>query len=396
MLAVIALVQAFAAGLGFYGSTIYVSALTEGDRQFSILVVSVSTGGFMLVSGIGGLLVARVMTRVGPRLVVAGGAVVQASALSLLGQATADATLLLAFGAMGIGFAALTVVPAGHLVTAWFPQRRRAVAMSVAFMGLPIGGVVGTPIISHLVGSVGFSAATAWLALALVVVVLPAATLLREPDAVRRVGDGSAQSTEGSPAAEEPARAAIRSSWFALVSGAFALAMISQIGVLTHLYSAVVQVQDATTAAATISTVTFASLLGRVAGSWALSHFGLLRSTCTLATAQAVALVGIVAWRDHTALVAAAALLGLTVGNLQVAQPLLLADRFGPVGFSRILAASNLCTTVGMSLGPLIVGAGVNAGLGYGASFLTLAACSLAAAGLVAAAGMRDRLTPDH
>lgn len=403
MVAGVALVQAVAAGVGFYGSTIYVAALTQGSGSFSIVAVSVATGGFMLVSGLGGVAVARAMNRHGPRRVLAAGAAVQASALFALGRVTNDAGLLGAYAVMGVGFAALTVVPAGRLVAAWFDGPQRALAMSFAFMGLPIGGVVGTPVISHLVESVGFREATGWLALALVVVVVPTAVALGEPGRAPRP-DAAVEvvspSVVADPAPSPPlaghassswsAHDAVRTQWFALVTAATSLAMVSQVGALTHLYSAVTQVQDPATAATTVSTVTFASLVGRLAGSWALGRFGLLRSTSALAATQGFALLAVVAWRDAPALPVAAVLLGLTVGNLQVSQPLLLADRFGTGEFASILAVGNLFSTVGMAVGPLVVGLGVAGGQSYGPALSVLAACSLAAAVLLVLAGTLD------
>lgn len=401
----VALVQALAAGVGFYGSTIYVAALTAGERSFSVVAVSIATGTFMLVSGLGGIVVARAMEHSGPRLVIAIGAIVQAAALATLGRVSTDAGLLAAYGVMGIGFAALTVVPAARLVAAWFEDGRRAVAMSIAFMGLPIGGVLGTPAISRLVESVGFREATLWLAATLVAVVVPTAALLREPSRPRP--EPGLPGTPFPAAAPVPliddtltaretwsAESAVRTRWFLLVTAALSLAMVSQVGALTHLYSAVAPVRSAAVAASTVSIVTLASLVGRVAGSWALHHYGLLRSTAALAASQALALVGIAAWRDDVALVAAAVLLGLTVGNLQVSQPLLLSDRFGPDGFPRILAIGNLFSTIGMSLGPLVVGLGVSLGWDYGPSFLVLAGCSTAAAVLLLAAGRTPLPSP--
>jgi len=397
--------MAVGAGVGFYGSTIYVAALTDEPRSFSVVLVSIATGGFMLVSGLGGILVARTMERFGPRVVLVGGALVMGGAVAMLGQVQHAAALLVVYAAMGIGFAALSVVPTGHLVAAWFTDARRNVAMSVAFMGLPIGGVVGTPIVAHLVESRGFSEATLWFAAVLVAVAVPTGLLLREPrDAVVAAGPATEASDVGAPVPPDevdeaaratetsvPAAVAVRSPWFVLVTLGLALGMVTQIGVLTHLFSAVSAVQDAGTAAAAVSTVTFASLVGRIVGSWALGRIGLLRSAIGLLAAQSLALIGIVAWRDGDALFVAAVLLGLTVGNMQVIQPLLLVDRFGPAEFPRILAVGNLFVTVGMSVGPLVVGLGVDLGSGYGFALLVLAACSAVAAALVSLAGARDR-----
>ncbi|GAA1744231.1 MFS transporter [Aeromicrobium alkaliterrae] len=403
----VALIMAVGAGVGFYGSTIYVAALTDAPRSFSVVTVSIATGGFMLVSGLGGILVARTMERFGPRSVLVGGTLVMGGAVAALGRVDDEASLLVVYALMGIGFAAMSVVPTGRLVAAWFTDARRNVAMSVAFMGLPIGGVIGTPVIAHLVETRGFAEATVWLAVVLVGVAVPTGLLLREP---RDHGATPSPTTgAGAPVPPDevgeaaqhaevsvPAAVALRTPWFAMVTLGLALGMVSQIGVLTHLFSAVSDVRDAGLAAATVSTVTFASLVGRIAGSWALGRIGLLRSAVGLLAGQAVALIGIASWRESDALFVTAVLLGLTVGNMQVIQPLLLVDRFGPAEFPRILAVGNLFVTVGMAVGPLVVGLGVDLGSGYGFALLVLAACSLVAGLLVTFAGLRDRPTPER
>ncbi len=241
-----------------------------------------------------------------------------------------------------------------------------------------------------------------WLAVVLVAVAVPTGFLLVEPkehavvatpgaDAGSPVPSGEVGEAARHAEASVPAAVALRTPWFAMVTLGLALGMVTQIGILTHLYSAVVDVRDAGLAAAAVSTVTFASLVGRIVGSWALGRIGLLRSAIGLLLGQGVALLGIVAWRDSDALFVAAVLLGLTVGNMQVIQPLLLVDRFGPAEFPRILAVGNLFVTAGMAVGPLVVGLGVDLGSGYGFALVVLAACSTVAAALVTIAGVRDR-----
>lgn len=392
----VAIIMATAAGTGFYGSTIYIAALVDSPRSYSVTMVSLATGAFMLVSGLGGLVVARAMDRSGTRIVLAVGALVMAVALVALGQVRSDIPLILVYSVMGIGFAALTVVPAGRLVAAWFVERR-TLAMSVAFMGLPLGGMVFTPVVSYLVENRGFTEAMLWLASGLVVVVLPLSVVAREPTGRlidHKVPELPLVTDAGIDPRQRdldrvadtgwvPASIALRSKWFIIVTLAMSLGMISQIGAMTHMYNIVSQVQGFRTAAAVISAITFASLAGRIIGSWGLEKFGLSRSAVLLLFIQSVSLVGIVLWRDVGLIFPAVIAFGLTLGNLQVIQPLLFVERFGAGQFSEILAVGNLFVTFGMAAGPLVIGFGADRGVGYAAGLILLACVSALSALLV-------------
>ena len=47
---------------------------------------------------------------------------------------------------------------------------------------------------------------------------------------------------------------------------------------------------------------------------------------------------------------------GVTVGNLLMLQPLLIAEAFGLLHYPRIYSVSNLLTTVGVAVGPALMG----------------------------------------
>jgi MFS family permease len=50
------------------------------------------------------------------------------------------------------------------------------------------------------------------------------------------------------------------------------------------------------------------------------------------------------------------ALFGITIGNLLMLQPLLIAEVYGQISYSRIYGLSNLLTTFGVALGPFLLG----------------------------------------
>jgi MFS family permease len=374
VVAALGVVLAVSVGISFYGVSVYLEALTRGPGAFSLAAVSAGTSAFLLVSGVAGVGVAALLDRVDVRWVLSGGAVLAAAALLALGSVRTPGALVLAYAALGVGFAATGTIPASTLIARWFP-RRPAVAMSLAFTGLPVGGAVLTPPIAALVRSLGVAGAAPWLAGAYVVGVVPVAVAVLRP----------APATAGGPAASadgDGVREALRTPWFWLATTALMLGMLGQVGALSHLFNAVTERLDAVAAAAAVSTMALASLAGRVLGSALLGRVQLTATAALLLGLQCAATLGIAAAPSLGAVVAGTVAFGLTVGNMQVLHPLLVAERFGSRHYGRILALSNLGVSCGMAFGPLLVGA-VRTGTGAYLWAMAAAAASAGAGGLL-------------
>jgi len=78
--------------------------------------------------------------------------------------------------------------------------------------------------------------------------------------------------------------------------------------------------------------------------------------------------------------------LGLSVGNLLMLQPLLLVESFGVKHYSQIYSLSQLIATVGVALGPLLLGV-LRDLVDYRFSLLVAASINLVAFALVFMAG---------
>ncbi len=348
---VAALATILAAGVGvtFYGLSVYLPALTGAGADFSLTTVSVATAFFLVVNGLGGAAVATLLTHLDARLVVLGGLLTTALGLVLVGRADSVWVLFTSYALMGAGFAATSVIPASHLVALWF-TRRRTVAMSLVFVGLPVGGAVFTPPVAWLVESRGIEGASPLLAAGLLAIGAPM-TLLLGPRTSEQPLPGSDPEDVGTPFG-----GAVRSRWFVLVTAALSLGMLSQLGLLAHLYHAVETRIDAPTAAWALSLTAASSLVGRLVASWALTRLRLSTATVWLLVTQGTA-IAVLAVADRGVVVALGAILfGATMGNLQAVQPLLLLERYGPLDFARILGRGNLVVTLGMAAGPVLAG----------------------------------------
>jgi MFS family permease len=83
----------------------------------------------------------------------------------------------------------------------------------------------------------------------------------------------------------------------------------------------------------------------------------------------------------------ATVLFGLTVGNLLMLHPLLLAERFGVRDYPRIYSRSQLAATLGIAAGPAAAGLLHDALDGYGAAFALIALASGLAGAVLATSG---------
>ena len=377
------------AGLAFYGLPVYLRALTV-EQGFSVSAVSGATAVFFLVSGLTGLPVAAWLARHDPRPLVAVGAVACGLALVLLGRVTQVWQVYAAYVVFGAGFAAASLVPGTTLITRWF-NRRRSVALSIGSTGLSFGGVAITPAVAGLVERDGLATVAPWLGLALVVGVVPLTALLLRPSpaALGLQPDGDPAPPPGSPAASagEPAATALRTRFYRCVTGAHLLAMLAQVGGIAHLYNLVAERRGAGLAATALSVLAVSSLVGRLLGGLVASRTSLRAMAVVLMVVQAATLAVLAVLDTAGPLLVVTVVFGLTVGNLLMLHPLLLAERFGVRDYGRIYSRSQLVATLGVAGGPLFMGGVHDLVDGYGIAFAVTGAASALAAVVLSASG---------
>jgi MFS family permease len=281
-------------------------------------------------------------------------------------------------------------VPGTTLVTRWF-TRRRSVALSVASTGLSAGGVVLTPLVAALVERHGLPAVAPWLALAFVVGIVPVTALLlrSSPQALGLQPDGDAAPVGTTPTAPTGVLSAdaVRSRYFVMVTAAHLLAMLAQVAGMAHLYNLVAERRDVALAATALSVLAMSSLVGRLVGGLVAAKVSMRAMAVVLMAGQGGALV-LLAWSGGAvSLLLATALFGITVGNLLMLHPLLLAERFGVRDYPRIYSRSQLAATLGIAAGPAAAGLLHDALDGYGAAFALIALASVVAGVVLAASG---------
>lgn len=382
--AAVAVLLTCVSGFGFYSLAVYVHVLT-GEGGFTLADVSRGTSLYLLSTGLAGVGAAALLARWDARLVLAGGALVMAAGLALLGVVQETWQLYGAYLLLGVGQAGAGLVPGTAVVARWFTENR-GTALALASTGLSVGGIAVAPAVGlllevHPISVVAPVAAGAFLVLCLLAV---SAVVPHPPVA------GEAPPTPDGLTRGE----AVRTRRFWLLSVANALAVLAQVGGLTHLYSLVAERGSVSAAGAALSCVAVGSFTGRFLGGWVLRRVPSHDLGRVLLAVQALALAVLALSSSPAVLLPSALLLGLTVGNVLLVHPLLVGDAFGLRDFPRVLSASGLVATAGVTSGPLLIGLLRSGSGSYVPGYLTAALASLVGAGLLTWLSRRTRAAP--
>lgn len=385
-------VMTVSAGFGFYNLSVYLEAFVD-ERGFSVGYTSGATAAFFVSSGVAGLGVGWLIERYDPRWTIAGGAVLAGLVLSGAGWVNELWQLYLFYVLFGVGYAACALLPCTTLVARWF-EKKRSVALSVASTGLSLGGILLTPISAELIERLGLGGAAPWLGAGLFFGIAPVAVLLFRPSpaSMGLAADGD-DVPDGSPGSEPsangvPYHVAVRSRFFVLATVTFMTSMMAQVGSIAHQFSLVAgRADDRDLAALAVSVMAGFSIAGRLAGGWVLPHISSRLFMGGLLIVQAIALSLYAVAATPTTLLMVAALFGVTVGNLLMMQPLLVAEAFGTMAYARIYSTSQLFTTFGVASGPAAYGLIYEAAGGYAGSYLYGAAASIIGLMAILAAG---------
>lgn len=344
-------------GLGFYNASVILQAGKE-ELDASVSAVSGATALFFGVSGITGFAGARLMDRIDLRWFYLAGGIIGAASLVGLHWVASVAGLYVFFSFFGMGFALAGLVPGTTAVTRWFAVRR-SVALSIATIGLSVGGIALTPIAAALIDRHSLSGAGPWMGLAWLSVI-PLSLLIRsEPSALGLEPDGKPRAAAAfAPSSLEGAtfEEASATRFFRFLSVAYALIFMAQVGALAQLFNLTTERVDRGAAAAAISTLALSSVVGRLIGGVLVTKVPAKQMTAVLVVVQAIALALIAASTTRTAILVSSAIFGLSVGNLLMLQPLLLAEAFGVKHYSRVYSFNQLFGTIGVAGGPFLLG----------------------------------------
>jgi MFS family permease len=366
-------------GLVFYSLSILLAAFVS-EYGFPVRLASAAMGTFFIAGGIGGMIAGRLVDRFDVRFVMTVGAVLAAVALAAL-VLLREVWQLFAFHLVfGLAHGCMGLVPVTTVIARWF-HVRRSLALSIGSTGLSLGGVVVAPLVALGVEGHGLAGAAPWMALAVLVGIVPVTLLVLRPSP-QSMGlhpDGATRTeiAQAPPPLATSYRDARRSPYFLAVSAAYLFLLGSQVGALMHFYRLVSTRDGAATAALALAVLAACSTIGRLGGGALLLKVPARTFAITLMAMQALGLAILAVSYGPAAILAATVVFALTIGNSLMMHPLLLAERFGTREYGRIYALSQMVTVVGLAGCPALIGLVYDWSGGYELPFLLAAAATL-------------------
>jgi hypothetical protein len=333
-------------GLGFYGPPIYLHAV-QAARGWPLALISAAVTTHFLVGAVVVANLPALYRRFGLAVVTKAGGL--ALAVGVLGWALAAAPwqLLAATLVSGAGWAAMSGAAVNAIVSPWFVRTRPA-ALSMAYNGASIGGVIFAPLWVAAIGAVGFPVA----ALAVGAVVAIAMWVLadlwfsRTPleMGVAPDGDGAAArpAPVTAPGAKPLPRAALwRDLTFLTLALGMALGLFVQVGLIAHLYSLMVPALGADVAGLAMGAATAAAIAGRTLAGWLMPAGADRRLVASVNSVVQIAgsIAFIAAAGSNIPLLFAGVLLfGAGIGNVTSLPPLIAQTEFVPEDVPRVVS----------------------------------------------------------
>ena len=357
VVAVAFLVGLFGFGLGFYGAGVYLAVL-RARHGWSTSLISSAITTYYLLGATGVLFVGDAYKRLGPRRVVLVGAAALTLGVTGLTLAREPWHLFAAFAVMSVGWAATSGAALNVIVAPWF-ERRRGLAISLAFNGATGGGVVVVPLLLFLIARLGFEAGVRVTVVVMLAVLLPpvVAWLHRGPAVLGLGPDGDPPAApRAAPAGAGDARSVLRRAHFWTISVPFALGLLAQVGIITHQIAYLGPLLGPVGAGLAVSVTTAAGVIGRLALGGVVDRLDRRAVTAAVLLVQILGVAVLLAAPSRTALYAACALFGLGVGNLTTLPGLIVQREFPPERFARTVSLVVAFNQYAFAFGPALLG----------------------------------------
>lgn len=340
----------------------------EAEYGWSRTLMSASSSLSFLMMGLLAMLGGRLSDRYGPARVLAVTGVLYGLGFALLSQVTAPWQLFAICGTfIGLGLSTHDVVTLST-VARWF-EGRRGIMTAVVKVGTAAGQVILPPLVALLISGMGWRPAVTVLGLGAAVLLLVAAGIMSNPP-LRSAQPGRA----GSAAADGLSFADARRSRVLWTLCAMQFCFFSALmTVPLHLPIHGMDLGlSAATAAALLSVVGGASVLGRLAVGRLVDVIGGRQAFILCFLALIAGLGGLIVLTAPAALFVTVAVYGFSHGALFVVVSPTVAEYFGMRAHGAIFGTVLFFGTLGGAVGPILTGMAFDRTGSYGPAFLTL------------------------
>jgi MFS family permease len=349
------LAAAFIQGSGFDTVGVFIAPLV---REFGWSRAQVSTLPSMIAIfiGVSAPFIGWLLDRMEAKWIAAVGSLLSAAAFVIAATATSYKTMLLAYCTLGVGMASGAVLPCYFVVSNWFSDRR-GLALSVSQVGIEVGGTAMALLTAWLVQTHGWRFSYFFLAVPIVVLVVPPLMLLVEnrPHEENPEQASGAQ-TQSVPGLEVGEALAARSFWLIAAFNFCSVAVGTAL--VVHLVPYLIGLGFTPTRAATIFSATLAfQLPGKPVLGWLADRIG-IRLTMTI-DISLVALGCVLLLGAHYLLPLGlfVVIYGFTFGAPIPLVPMLLADAVGLKRFGSLTGLLSIPSVIGSAAGPIVAGA---------------------------------------
>lgn len=352
-------IAAFAWGLGTFGASVYLQAVTAA-HGWSIADVALAVTLFYLVSALVQRTVGRGIDRWGPRPVLMLGTVSMAAGVAAVGQVSERWQLYPCFVLIGIGWAALSTTGIAATVAPWF-ERHQGRSMALAIMGASVGAIVGVPALQFAIRRFGLDRGLLVVGAVAAVLMLPLIARIlrfRRPEEIGLHRDGHSALDKPMPAPVSPpiATAANRPILLWSAAVAFALGLAMQIGFITHHVTLAEPLLGIEGAGFLVSATGGSAFVGRLVLARIVDGVAVRKLACLVMIAQTGALLSLALWPTTPVLICASLVYGYGIGHITTLGPIVVRREFGAAAFGATygLAASVIQLT--SAFGPAAIG----------------------------------------
>jgi hypothetical protein len=384
-------VAVFGWGVGFYGPPIFLNAVRDA-RGWSVALVSAAITVHFLVGAVAVANLPKLYHRFGLVPVTIAGAL--SLALGVIGWACAVVPWQLFAATLfsGMGWVALGAAGINAMVSPWF-DRRRPAALTTAYNGASIGGVIFSPLWVALIGWAGFPLASVVVGVVMIAVIatLAVRVLACTPESMGLAPDGD-EVAPGGASLTVPSRAAVarlrRDRAFLTLALGMALGLFAQIGLIAHLFSLLVPAMGAPGAGLAAGLATASAIAGRTLVGWLMPPGADRRVVGAMNYGVQIVGCGALLAAGGTSiplLLLGVLLFGIGIGNATSMPPLIAQAEFASADVVRVVALVTAVSQASYAFAPAVFGIIRDATAADGSAavpvlFVTAASFQLAAA----------------
>lgn len=353
-------------GVGFYAFGLFFKPM-QIEFNWSREVTSMGFTILYLVQAASSIFIGRLADRYGPRRIITLGALITSLGQFYLSQITNLPQYYLGYAVLGLGLVSMGNIPITKAIVDSFHERR-GFALGLTSSGMGIGGLVLAPIIGNsLIPNLGWRTAYQFLAVLILLVVMPLAQLLKTPprnveqklvsERVERKEDDEIQKHQKE---DWTLKAALQTSTFWLIVVSFFLFNISQGGMIQHLANHLTDIGfTVTVATAVISLIGLGSAIGKFMFGFMSDR--LKAKYCTtisflLGFSAALILISINSESPLATLWVYGITMGLCIGGWAPLISVLLGDNFGTRNYGAISGLLFLFFYTASAIGPTFYG----------------------------------------